>query len=145
MSKYKVGDRVRFIGTKRYSFFVRDRIAIKGEEFIISSVGENKDLYSVEGAYKKEPDWCYMDTEFELVESNGNGNCNKIMTDIKTFVKNLALSSNEKLLRKHGFRDSCGVYTAEAKDFVLVKLCKEYRKDMVEIAKGLEEECNKCK
>jgi len=73
-------------------------------------------------------------------ENYKNNNKKTIMTKIKEFVKNSLLSPDEKLMRKHGFKDSDGNYTSEAKDFAINKLCSEVEGDFIEIAKGLDEE-----
>jgi hypothetical protein len=62
------------------------------------------------------------------------------MTTILEFVKNLSLSEDERLLRKHGLKDDCGNYTAEAYDLVEEKLTKENETYLIEIAKKKEEE-----
>jgi len=47
----------------------------------------------------------------------------KIMTSIKTFVKNLTLSADEKLLRKLGLKNDCGEYTSECSQPVSSSYC----------------------
>lgn len=66
-----------------------------------------------------------------------------IMSKISSFVKNLALSEDEKLLRKYGLKDECGEYTCEAKDLVIQKLIGDNNAYLVEVAKGLEAEESK--
>lgn len=83
--------------------------------------------------------------DVELIEHNepSISSINKvgeIMGNIKTFVKNLALSADEKLLRKHGFKSECGEYSQDAKDLAVLRLCEEKETEMIEIAKGLEKE-----
>lgn len=73
-TKFKVGDRVRFIGECLYSFGGNFAgYAKKGDEFIISSVGINgldgSIMYSVQGSYcEKDPNWLNMEKNFELVK-----------------------------------------------------------------------------
>jgi len=61
-----------------------------------------------------------------------------IMSKITTFAKNLILSSDEKLLRKHGLHTECGDPTSEAIDLVITKLVKENEAYLIELAKGIE-------
>ncbi len=62
------------------------------------------------------------------------------MTSIAKFVKNLALSADEKLLCKFGFKNDCGEYTQEAEQFAVLKACEAQEAAMIEVAKGLEAE-----
>lgn len=64
----------------------------------------------------------------------------KIMSKITRFVKNLALSEGDKLLRKYGFQDECGDFTSDAREFALIKLCEDKKAAMVAVAQGLEQE-----
>ena len=69
-----------------------------------------------------------------------NKGVGKIMSDIRDFAKNLVLSADEKILRKHGLKDECGVWTDSAMDIVDNMLCNEKTKELVEIAKKKEAE-----
>lgn len=78
----------------------------------------------------------------------GQININKketIMSKVTSFVKNLTLSADEKLLRKYNLKNECGEYTSEAIDAVKLKLVSDNESYLIEIAKGLEEEENKNK
>lgn len=65
-----------------------------------------------------------------------------IMTTIKSFVKNLTLSADEKLLRKHELHNSCGENTCEAKEAILENFYSspENQAYLLALAQGLEEE-----
>lgn len=69
----------------------------------------------------------------------------KIMTSVKTFVKNLTLSADEKLLRKFGLKNDCGEYTSEAREAVFAKIVADNEAYLITIAKGLEAEANPTK
>jgi len=56
------------------------------------------------------------------------------------FAKNLLLSSDEKLLRKHGLKDQSGEYTYQAKELVLAKLVEDNKDYLISIANAKEEE-----
>lgn len=56
------------------------------------------------------------------------------------FVKNLGLSKEEKLMRKHGIKSEFGEYTVQAKEIVINTLCKERNADLLAIAQELETE-----
>jgi hypothetical protein len=88
----------------------------------------------------------YLD-ECEEVERINNNNKKSIMSKVSTFVKNLALSADEKLLRKFDLHDDCGVTTYEGQQAILERLFNspESQAYLIEIAKGLELEANKNK
>lgn len=86
----------------------------------------------------------------EAIGSSGSINNNKktnIMSKITSYVKNLTLTSDEKLLRKYGLHDDCGNNTSEAENAIDEKNynSKENQDYLITIAKGLEEEANKNK
>jgi len=72
--KFKVGDKIKYIGLKHYNFYsAEENIAKKGDTYIISSRGISKygagTIYSVKGCYcEDKPNWHYMEEEFEKVE-----------------------------------------------------------------------------
>lgn len=68
-----------------------------------------------------------------------------IMSKITEFAKNLVLSADEKLLRKHDLKDSCGEYTEEAGVIVMQKIMKDNEEYLISIAKQLEEETKSTK
>lgn len=70
-----------------------------------------------------------------------------IMSKITTYVKNLTLSADEKLLRKYYLHDECGETTDAGKDAILAKFfaSKENQDYLVEIAKGLDAEAKEDK
>lgn len=78
---------------------------------------------------------CFKDSDLVLLTLTNTKN--SIMTNITTFVKNLALSANEKALRKVGLKTECGDYTQAAIDVVLQDLCTEREARLVEIANGI--------
>lgn len=65
---------------------------------------------------------------------------NKNMDKIVSFVKNLALSADEKLLRKYSLTDSCGDYTASSRELVIQKLIADNRDYLVEQATAFDAE-----
>lgn len=86
----------------------------------------------------------------DTVGYSGSINNNKktnIMSKITSYVKNLTLSADEKLLRKYGLHDDCGDNTSEGKEAISHKFynSKENQDYLITIAKGLEEEANKNK
>ena len=74
-------------------------------------------------------------------------NCGKIGSKVASFVKNLSLSSDEKLLRKYGLHDECGRNTYDAKEAILERIfgTEKNQSYLIEIAEGLEAEANKNK
>jgi hypothetical protein len=125
----------------------------------ISYCGKNKMFF-----YKQESGNWYSENGLELVVENNlcgisgiqcepceptvigqinNNNKKTIMSKVTSFVKNLTLSADEKLLRKYGLKNECGEYTSEAIDAVKLKLVSDNESYLIEIAKGLEAEENK--
>jgi len=68
-----------------------------------------------------------------------------IMSKISSYVKNLTLSAEEKLLRKYGLKNECGEVTGEGINAINEKFYNspENVAYLVSIAQGLEEESNK--
>lgn len=62
------------------------------------------------------------------------------MNKLALFVKNLGISKEEKLMRKHGLKNEYGEYTVQAKEVIINILCKEKEADLLAIAQGLEDE-----
>ena len=88
---------------------------------------------------------CYKPEHLEPYEPNPSTNVSTNLTPsfmdaIVTFAKELVLSKEEKLLRKHGLKDTCGTYTEAAKEIMLQKLCKESEQHLAEIAQKKEDE-----
>jgi hypothetical protein len=64
----------------------------------------------------------------------------KTMSNIVTFAKNLALSKEEKLLRKYGLKDECGNYTAYAGEIIMKKLIEDNEAELIKICEAKEAE-----
>lgn len=62
------------------------------------------------------------------------------MDKIVKFAKNLTLSKEEKLMRKHDLKDDCGDYTEAAREIVMQKLMQENEAKLIEIATEMEAE-----
>lgn len=63
-----------------------------------------------------------------------------MLQGIKNFIKNIALSSDEKLLRKYELKNDCGEYSDEAKALVLRYLTAQNESVLIEWAKAYDEE-----
>jgi hypothetical protein len=99
-----------------------------------------------------EPDRYYQFVSRSEVSRCEGGSCainnevtgiNKIMLNVKEFVKNSLLSADEKALREVGFKDSCGDFTQTAKDFAIISLCEDKEAKMIEVAKAIQTEAKK--
>lgn len=149
--KFKVGDRVRVIHgggyycdplnytiqhMRNHSFTSEKRI---GEETIIEDI-KYSDINGMNFFNVGFGNW-WSENSFELVESINSSN-KSIMSTIKEFAKNLVLSKKEKLLRKHGLKDSCGEFTADAKELALIKLAQDNQDYLVSLAEAKEKEEN---
>lgn len=62
-----------------------------------------------------------------------------IMSKALDFVKELTLSSDEKLLRKWGLKDNEGNYTDDAEVIITNKLIEDNKAHLLSIAQGLED------
>lgn len=126
---FKVGDEVRRIhGGKNGNIDV-------GQTFIVKQSC---------GIFVKDADGCDHDVaNLELVINccdKTNNVVEKKMSNILDFAKNLVLGEDEKLLRKHGFKDSCGDYTLDARHIISDIVCKQNETKLIEIAKAKEAE-----
>lgn len=70
-------------------------------------------------------------------------NNNGFVGSVLEFAKNIALGSEEKLLREVGLKDNCGHYTEEAKEIVINKLIEENKDTLIDIANKIKEEQEK--
>ena len=85
-----------------------------------------------------------------ITAGKSNNPVAKIMNSAINIVKNMALSADEKLLRKVEFKNDCGDYTEKAKELVLLKLVADNNDYLLGIAKEIkaeqdEEKCTGCK
>ena len=76
---------------------------------------------------------------YKIISSPSNtcGEVKTMLTNIKEFVKNSLLSADEKALREVGFKDSCGNYTSEARDFAINALCEDKKADLISVATAI--------
>lgn len=74
---------------------------------------------------------------YQLVSASS---AKKIMPSIKSFIKNIGLSKEEKLLRKHGLKNECGEYTDLSKEIVIASIMEENEDILVETAEAYEKE-----
>lgn len=82
----------------------------------------------------------YSPENFKLVEENIIIKESKnIMSKALDFVKELTLSSDEKLLRKWGLKDDEGNYTHDSEKIVILKLVEDNKAHLLSIAQGLED------
>jgi hypothetical protein len=81
--------------------------------------------------------------ETEYPRDGNVGGVKKVMQNVKSFVKRLTLSSDDKLLREYGFQNECGDYTDEARELVISKLVADNKAYIVEIAQRMKEEDEK--
>ncbi len=149
MAKFKVGDRVEMVRYVEVNTLDKPKIGT------VHTITEDRG-----GSCFHEIKWWYRvggfsniaETEYELVEEEctpcGTTLINKkqtFMSKATTYIKNLTLSADEKLLRKYGFKDDCGDYTSEGVELVKAKLVKDNEDYLITIAKGLEEEAKENK
>jgi len=146
--KLKVGDWVRTTGDGQrrcVDYFTGEigEIDLENDKFF---VWQNQvDRYGMQGVISSQSkNYKYS---WEISFSNPNdieilsNQINKtIMTTIKEFAKNILLSKEEKLLRKHGLKNDCGDYTQDAKDLVINRLITDNEKYLLEIAEKKEAE-----
>lgn len=146
MSEFNVGDKVRVL-----SYGHRHNYDL-GKEYTIV-LADDDNTYKLDSC---DGNWIWPES-FELVEPECEpcvgvwskavliNKKEKFMSKATNYIKNLTLTADEKLLRKYGFKDSCGDYTGEAVDLVKAKLVKDNEDYLISIAKGLEEEAKENK
>lgn len=135
MQKFKVGDKVKQKKDSLFYYQSEEQIGVlekdkygDGQWYVVKWEDGNLKTYKSE----------YLILIEEKKEVT-------FMSKIKTFIKNVTLTSDEKLLRKHGLKTECGDYTEEAKEAVINKLVSENEAFLIEIAKGIELEEEKSK
>ncbi len=84
--------------------------------------------------------WSRKGDKFKLLENKLETNQNKNMSNIVTFVKNLTLSKEEKLLREMGLKDSCGDYTSDAREIAINKLLDDSQAHLIDVATQMKAE-----
>lgn len=64
----------------------------------------------------------------------------KVMSNIVKFAKDLVLSKEDRLLRKHGLVTECGEYTADARELIMHKMCEDNKQYLIDVATKQDEE-----
>lgn len=151
MSKFKVGDRVRYNDPhheseipKGYIFTVRC-VSSFGKTVYLSNLDEKPAGRIGNSCECGKHHWVSSESKLELVEDKAYIKLKEviieeqitIMKDVQMFVKNLALSKDERALREVGLKTDCGVYTQDAIDIILQDMCKEKECRLIEIAHGV--------
>ena len=147
VGKLKVGDRVRYMDS-----LIGIIGCIEGCTAFMSECHDmetGRDFRYPDGGCcdKHKTFMGYTLNELQLVENKTNqpsGEQNKpkgnIMSNIINFAKDLVLSADEKLLRKHGLKDECGNYTEAYNELRRMSANKEFEPKAIEIAKKKEAE-----
>ncbi len=140
--KFKVGDEIEFIGIDHgvWNGKVNHEFGITNDrgEYFNPDVNQEDFWDSIKFIR-------FINRESNEVTNTSQNKVGEIMSNITKFVKNLSLSADEKLLRKHGFKNECGEYTLEGRDFAILKTCEVHETAMIEVAKGLEAEAKENK
>ena len=132
MSKFKVGDRVRVLSQTSGWGSVK-----VGDVGVVSKVLDGDSYWA---DFPNFPAWVGKEKCFELEVGLKEVIIEKqitIMKDVQMFVKNLALSKDERALREVGLKTDCGVYTQDAIDIILQDMCKDKECRLIEIAHGV--------
>lgn len=138
MCPFRVGDEVLVLHAKQTPSLVGKKVKVTqidydGGVWVESSISH----------------WTAPYKELQLLNklSIVDGNKKSLMSKITTFVKNLTLSPDEKLMRKYGLKDDCGVVTLEGQDAILANFynSKENQAYLLSIAQGLDAESEKSK
>lgn len=111
------------------------------KEFIDKATYSMRSALTPWGMYKVGLDMGFEE-EYKL-----SSNKKTIMSKISSYVKNLTLSADEKLLRKYGLKNECGEVTVEGQEAILENFYNspENIAYLVSIAQGLEDEVKKNK
>lgn len=127
MAKFKIGDEVEVIPRGEDGGEISSNLK-DGDICIVDQHGSSCPYLRKKGDEIGSHGYCASENRLKLNKKE------TIMSNIKTFVKNLALSANEKLLREIGLKTEQGEYTQEAKDLVTDKLMAENEQYLIEIA-----------
>lgn len=148
MCTFTIGDKVKNVcATSKHYGDVGEVVDINGENIAVeyedgftgtsSKASKHYQLYERAEEDEKSDDsndrpWDYSHSE----RSQGK----PMLQSIRKFVNNLALSANERLLRKYNLKTDCGEYTPEAKELIINFICKENEGHLVEMATKYDEE-----
>jgi hypothetical protein len=132
----KIGDSVQCIADKSTNYGCVGKI-YRIEEDIIFVEYPNGETGKGKSKYYKLISSCECGCfEIHITETKSKN----IVESIIDTVKNLALSADEKLLRKFGFKDNCGDYTARAREVAMLKLLEDKASEILALAKELDAE-----
>lgn len=124
MRKFKVGDRVRCLNPNG-----AERLVKVGDVGTIIATGS---LNWVD--FKALQNWVGGDDKLELVTNEGEN------MDTVQKLKQLALSPQDRLLRKHGVVNDCGEVTADGKTVLWSLILEQYKDDLVAQLQQVEDE-----
>ena len=125
-----------------YSCFLRRLRYATAEEIENYKKGEQQTMSAVPGTIESTISLYYA----ESIKNTNLINNNKIISAINNvvdFAKNLTLSKEEKLMRKHGLKTANGEYTPEAQTIIINKIMKEREADLINVAEEIEKEDKK--
>jgi len=77
---------------------------------------------------------------YPITQGGQSAKSNNVMNTIKNFVRNLTLSTSEKLLQKYNLKTDCGSYTDQARELVIEKLVKDNEAYLIEVATNFDAE-----
>lgn len=142
MKEFKVGDKVRLVAEdKLYGCIV----LFRDNDFLIERAdgqgwSRDRDVPETYQSKYSNKYWFTNYNEVEKIEENITIKESKnIMSKALDFVKELTLSSDEKLLRKWGLKDNEGNYTDDAEVIITNKLIEDNKAHLLSIAQGLED------
>lgn len=149
MPEFKIGDKVRLAGKDELYGCVAGVREDNNHDDYYDYVIERADGYGwerdkdVDKTYQSKYSnkyWFTNYNEVEKIEENITIKESKnIMSKALDFVKELTLSSDEKLLRKWGLKDNEGNYTDDAEVIITNKLIEDNKAHLLSIAQGLED------
>lgn len=142
---FNIGDRVRYLSNLTGTIgCIHNGIA-----YMSSCINDDGHVFGVYDGSKCSEHGNFMGYSIELIKDNYKNNepsnssqnkIGKIMSNIREFAKNVLLSREEKLLRKHGIKDYQGEFTSDARELIMQKLMLDNEKYLVELAEKQEEE-----
>jgi hypothetical protein len=125
--KFKVGDKVKIVSSTCVDGDTcQDTVKYIGVTTTIIGVDEDTDGTPYRLAIDNE-EWC----ERDLVSVNNGVN----MSNIVKKIKDLALSTDDRALRKTGLVDECGSLTEEGREVLTDHLFAQNKAALVDVAK----------
>lgn len=138
MAKFKVGDRVVFFDKTGQDYVFQPDL---GEQCLVidTNTSDRRDIKVRYGFSSFREDFFYSE-DFTLVARSKEQSKEGIVMSTVKKLKELAMSADDKLLRKYEVVNECGELTCEGKEVLMDVLFEQNKKAVVDQLKALDAE-----